>query len=384
MRFSLTVMGEDAAVEQIWVNRLKTAAQDLVQVDVSGAQGLAPAAMGQLIFVDGKSEPQVLQSLLNSVERKGRGLFLIIDEKTPFPEALAQGRVDDVLVWPFRPLELLGKIFRFQQISMWEEVNRLNTSFAGLLGKIQQNLQLAERMQKSKLPLRFPEIKGFKILSRYLAGMRSGGDHLDLAESQDRGLISVVLSDSSSYGLSSNVLSVLMRVAMKLSADETRSSVETMKRIQEELLVTLGEKDRLSLFYGVVSRKDYKLRYMNLGASCGFYAGPKAKFIILPSSGSAITRASAAIPDSIQQELILDPEGRLVLLSDGFVETLGGPEATGEFLNQFRDSGAADLLNELVFKVKQNFDEPDDMPAQDCTGIVFDIEARLIRLAPGT
>ncbi|OFY98277.1 MAG: hypothetical protein A2Z97_09540 [Bdellovibrionales bacterium GWB1_52_6] len=382
MRFSVTVMGEDRAVEQIWANRISAAARGLIEINVLGAQDIEPEKFGQLIFIDGKADSTALSSMLGKIDRRGRAVFLILDEKMSLPEALNQGKVDDVLVWPFRPMELLGKIYRLQQITMWEEVNNLNASFAGLLGKLQEDVLLAERMQKGKLPVRFPEIKGFKVLSRYLAGMRSGGDHADLAESQDKGLISMVLSDSSSYGLSSNVLSVLMRVAMKLSADETRSSIETVKKIQEELLITLGEKDRLSLFYGVVSRKDYKLRYINLGASCAYYADPKGHFEILPSSGPAITRSSGIVSDTVQQERVLDPEGRLVLLSDGFIEVIGGSEATGALLNNYREREPADLLNELVFKVKEKFQDPDDMPAQDCTGIVFDVEARLIRLAP--
>jgi serine phosphatase RsbU (regulator of sigma subunit) len=263
---------------------------------------------------------------------------------------------------------------------MWEEVSHLNASFSGLIERLQQDLKLAERLQKSKSPVRFPEVKGFKVTSRYLAGMKSGGDHLDLAESKTGSQLSLVLADSSSYGLSSSLLSVLMRVAMKLSQEEVRSCEDTVRRIYEELLLMLNDKDKLSLFYGIVSRKDYCLRYVNLGTSCAFYAQPGQDFRSLPSQGAQITRASSGLPaQDFQRELPLDPNGRLALISDGFLEVMGGEAEVLKALNQYRDAESADFLNELVFQLKSKFNEPDDLPAQDCTAVLLDVDARILR-----
>ena len=171
-----------------------------------------------------------------------------------------------------------------------------------------------------------------------------------------------------------------MRVTMKLSVEEVRSSAETVRRIQEELKATLTERDKLSLFYGVVSRKDYRLRYLNLGSSAAFYAPPGKGFVELKSGGGAITSKTPdlALQDS---EVALEPSGRLALISDGFAEVVGGNEKVRELLDEFRERDAKDALNEMVFQVKKQFVEEDDMPAQDCTGVIFDLDARLIRLA---
>jgi serine phosphatase RsbU (regulator of sigma subunit) len=263
---------------------------------------------------------------------------------------------------------------------MWGEVNQLNASFSELIANLRNDLQLAERIQKGRFPARFAEIKGFEVTTRYLAGMKSGGDHFDLAESQDAQRLSMVLSDSSSYGLSSAVLSVLMKVALKLSSEEASSASETVRRIRDELVLTLKEKERLSMFYGVLSRKDYVLKYLNLGSTAGFYAPQSAPFKQLPSQGEAISLAgkSTAFNDG---QITLEPGGRLVLLSDGFIETVGSLDAACGLLNRFQKSEGKDLANELLFGVKSRFKEPDDMPEQDCTLAVFDMDARVIRLA---
>jgi hypothetical protein len=78
-------------------------------------------------------------------------------------------------------------------------------------------------------------------------------------------------------------------------------------------------------------------------------------------------------------EITLEPEGRLALISDGFVESAGGPAAALAILQEFRLREPADFVNELVFRVKSKLTEEADMPAQDCTAVVLDVDARVLR-----
>jgi serine phosphatase RsbU (regulator of sigma subunit) len=197
-------------------------------------------------------------------------------------------------------------------------------------------------------------------------------------------LLSVVLTDSSSYGLSSALTSALMRVAARLSTEDSRSCSETVRRIQADLQATLADKDRFSMFYGVVSRKDYRLRYVHFGDSVVAYAAPgESSFRILSAQGPTLRKSTPDAPAALEECVLpLQPGGRLVLLSDGFVEASGGTPAQAlALLSKFRDREAKDSLNELVYRVKSVFQAADDMPAQDCTAVVLDVDARVIRLA---
>lgn len=377
MTFNLTVLSNDPASEKRWVKELQSVTRDLIDLKIAPAS--ESKGHGQILFVDAKLRD--LDHALDQIERGGRAVFLIAEESSEVPEVLIEGRVDDVLVFPFRKLEVMSKLRHYQQILMWEEVAHLNSSFSELLDRVREDLKFAEKLQKAKLPTRFPEVKGFHVAHRYLAGMKPGGDHFDLAESKDQSLLSVILSDSSSYGLSSSVLSILMKVAMKLSQDEARSSYEMVRRIQEELMMTLGIKDQLSLFYGIVSRKDYRLKYLNLGTSCAFYAQQGKPFRQLPSQGIAMNQKMGLIVGN-EAELHLEPESRLVLVSDGFIEAVDGVDGALNLLNQYRDKEAVDAVNEMVFQVKSKLTGPDDMPPQDCTAVVLDVSSRVIRLMP--
>lgn len=377
MALSFTVFAKNAETEEQLAAEFKSAV-----VGFSELSSLRAPELGQLILVD-EDYPGLhgfLEELSRSGDRRGRAVFLVVPDVNEVPEELLAGRVDDLLVRPFRSLEVLSKVRHMQQILLWDEVHEMNASFSEMIEQLRGDLKLAERLQKSKLPMRFTDLRGFKVVHRYLAGLKPGGDHFEVVESKDGQQLSLLLSDTSSYGLSSAVLSTVMRVMIRLNSEESRSAAETVRKIREELMATLTEKDRLSLFYGIVSRRDYKLRFVNLGSSSAFYAPPGREFKELPSQGSAVT--AAGLDTGAQDlEIALEPQGRLALISDGFVESVGGAQALCELMTRLRSNEAADSVNEMVFRVKKNFHEEDELPNQDCTAVVFDLDSRLIRLA---
>ncbi len=370
----LTVISSNKTLEKKWERELSEMLTPWTDLDVHAGSALGVAA-GPVVFVDARDE-----QIWRGLDRKGRALVLVVSDRDPVPEALLRQEVDDVLVHPFRVSEVLGKVRHYEQLLMWNEVTTLNASLGGMIEAFHEDLALAERMQKSRLPKRFDTVKGFHVASRYLAGARSGGDYFDLAESQDGHQLSIVLSDASSYGLSSAVLSSLMGAMVRLSADQSRSCRDVVRAIYNEILATLKETDRLSLFYGIVNRKEYKLRYLNFGQACAFLARKGQSFEILPTQADALRRGGG-LGTVTEEEVRLDPSDRLVLLSDGFIETVGGAHGTLQLLEKFREREPVELLNELVYSVKKELKSEEDLPAQDCSALVFQTDGKLIRLA---
>lgn len=333
-------------------------------------------AEAQLIFVDAAHDS--LEEVLAQLDRKGRAVILVVSEKAIVPKALFDGWADDVLVHPFRSQELVGKFRLFEQIYRWDEVQKLNESFSELIERMGEDVKLAERIQKSRLPVRFPEIKGFRVKARYLAGLKPGGEYFDLVEGSAHDRVSLLLTDCTSYGLSSALLSVLMRVASKLW-DGSFNGYQMVHRIFEELLLALGEDDKLSVFYGSILRKDLTFNYLSLGSSRAFHARKGKEFTALGVQGNAISRQEG-LPPAKDGVLGLDPSDRLVLLSDGFIEAVGGSDSVCEFLTRYRSKDAVDSLNELTFTVKRQLKE-NGLPHQDCTGVIVDVDSKFLRVA---
>jgi serine phosphatase RsbU (regulator of sigma subunit) len=379
---TITVAGQSISVEKRWIDSLRQAlGNEADAYEWTSSAETSAERWGAMVFVDG-NHPQ-FRKILTEVDRHGRSIFVIWSEESrdwQWEDELAE-RVDDLVVYPFRKIELESKFRLHQHLRLWSEVGELHRSFGDLLKALDEDVQLAERLQKARLPNRYPAVRGLQIRSRYLAGLK-GGDHFDLAESKEGSRISILMSDSSSYGLSSSFLSVLMRMTMKLSRDEARSSTDTVKLIADELLLGLKEKDRLALFYGILNRKDFRFRYLHLGGSAFFHARKGKPFEIHASHGDPLSLANSDVSVFQEKEVIFEPEDRIVLLSDGFVEACGGLIEAKALLDPLRAKDSADLTNELVFRVKRTLVNPDeDLPPQDCTALVFDIDAKLLRLA---
>lgn len=377
----ITVISTSTSAEKRWVDAFQAALGDEAEsYDWScGSEGDANA-WGAILMIDAGHRD--LAKVLNGVDRHGRSVFLIWgDESQDFDwgSELAE-KVDDLVLFPFRRLELQSKFRLHQHLRLWSEVGDLHRSFDDLLKGLDEDVQLAERLQKAKLPNRYPAVRGLQIRSRYLAGLK-GSDHFDLAESKDNSKISILMSDSSSYGLSSAFLSTLMRMTMKLSRDEARSSLDTVKLIADELMLGLKEKDRLAIFYGILNRKDFRFRYLHLGGSAFLHARKGKGFEIHASHGDPLSLANQDISSYSEKEILLEPEDRIVLLSDGFIEACGGLMEAKALLDPYRTKDSADITNELVFRVKKKMADPEDMPPQDCTALVFDVDAKLLRLA---
>jgi hypothetical protein len=379
MELKLTICSQNPIDGQKWSAQFKEFFLGIAQVQIF--EGCEHIEQGQILFFDSRLEG--LESRLGQADRRSQAIVLVMLDGNEVPELLRDGKVDGVILAPFRKLELLGCVRLYEQVVMWQQVGELNSSLTTTLQNLSEDLRLAERLQKGCLPRRFPEVKNFQVMSRYLAGTASGGDYFDLAEAKDKKSISIILSNSSSYGLSSAVLGILMKVTLKLSQEAGGNVLpsQVLKRVYDELLLVLGEKDQLSIFYGTITRNDLRLRYVHLGKSSAYFAPPGQGFKELPKQGGPICKGALTL-DVMENEIDLIPEGRLAIISGGFDEVCGGNANVKDVLQRFRHKESVDTLNELVFKAKANIPPEKGMPDRDCSAVLFDVESRTLRSIP--
>jgi len=371
MKLSLTAL----FVDKKWNDELGVTLRAIPGFDCHLSFNLKSEA-GQIIFLDSKLPD--LDEILDSLDRRGRAVFLVVDQDPGkgkvvsdyIPEQIEKDLVDDILVYPFKRVDVYSRLKHYQRILMWDEVGQLNDSFSQIVERFREDLKLAERLQKSRIPERFSDVPGFRFGSRFFAGTRAGGDHFDIAESRNRQSVSMVLSDSSTYGLSSAVLSVLMRVAMKVSVHEATSSQETVRRVYDELQMTLGETDELSLFYGTIKREDLKLNFVHLGNNRAYLMRDQ-KLEPLQPRGNSIKHGEAFDLKG-QGTIQLQNADRIYLLSDGYEEILGDESSLRKVLLEKTSGDSVDSLNELALSIKNVIG--DQLPSQDCSALVVDVD----------
>jgi sigma-B regulation protein RsbU (phosphoserine phosphatase) len=336
-----------------------------------------------LVLIDGKW-PTSVRELALKASAYAACTVLIDDEKhvgDQVPDILAEGLVDDLLLTPLRPLELLSKIKHVDYLLRINEIVSVNSALKTLIDKFEHDVRTARAIQTSLIPEKFPPVQGFKVTHKYLSGMKSGGDYLDFFEFEDKTHVGVLMSDSSGYGLSSAFMSVILRLAVKLSKDEAKSPSVTVARIYEELALTMKPKEGLSIFYGVLNRKTFEFKYAAAG-SIHFVHQSQEK------SGAAQDYSSKAAPlnkehkyAATDQTLQLLPGDRFVLFTDGFISSFKDEKSREQTMTQKFGTDPIELVNEFTFGVKKHLDEDNDMPARDCSVMVVDVEKRAMRLA---
>lgn len=289
--------------------------------------------------------------------------------------------IDDFIVEPIRLNDVFLFLRRMDLKRAQSEIEKLNIDFTENLSKLREDLKLAERLQKDRLPVKFGPYKGIKIRSRYLAGVKSGGDYFDIVENEDQSKMSILMSDSSSYGLSSALLTSLMRMTVYLGREANAQSREVVRGIHSEILRSMKEDDYLSFFYGSLSKKDYKLRYIHYGKLHLFHAKKGEPYVLVEGLQSPyLSKEKTKWWDHAEKEISLNADDKLFLCSDGYVEAAKGTERLLETLNAFREKESVDLLNELSFYAKGKLDQ-DEMPNEDSSALFFEVENRILKLA---
>jgi len=334
----------------------------------------------KLIFVHNEDEAAI--RYLKSNTEKALPVILITSETEELATEVEEGFFLDALIFPFRKAEVLSKIRSFETFLLWEQVHEYNLSFSELLKQIKGDLKVVEKLHKAHLPRRFPKFKNFEADHRYLAGMKSGGEFCDAIEDKKTGDVLVLFSDSSSYGLSSVLLSSYLRIIGKISMDQGLNLSETVRGIYDEMAVAFEEKDQLSLLLAHFSLKTHQLKFYGRGNFNLFYAPARKTLKMLPMQGGPLCKneEKTFLKKETDRTVHFSFDDRFMLLSDGFLDTFGGEQKVLNYFQEHKILDGKDFLNECTFQVKSKLESMKDFAQQDCTGLVLRIKPRVVSL----
>lgn len=365
---SWSVFARDVKTETAWVQEIKK-----FQKMVGGALGSSvfssQESLGEIWLIDSKKVGW--QSWLENQDRAGRTYLLVIEDNELLPDTRDLKWVDDLIVTPFRLAELLSKyrahFEREETYLTQQELDKTN--------------EVLERILSAKTPRRFTGLKGIRVSSKHLSGLKPGGDYFDLFESDKKDYVNILLADSSSYGLSSVLLGMVLSNSARIANENQLRSSDWIKSIYEDIKTALGEKESLSLFFGRLNRKDFTLHYQLFGSIEAFQISQDGKCRAFEKHGKKITATEPPIHHE-ESVITLNPKDRLVLLSDGFVNGVGGEVFLNQVFQKQMEKDPFLLVNELSYRIKTKLVDGETFPGEDCSAIVMDIENRVLRLAP--
>jgi predicted ester cyclase len=160
---------------------------------------------------------------------------------------------------------------RDQSPPFWDDLTRnltwrFRVAEAQEQERIEQELQVARRIQQASLPKEVPEPEDWQIIPYYQPAREVGGDFYDFFELED-GRVGVVVGDATGKGVPAALVesatsSMLRAVAQALGSS---SPGEVLAQVNETLLSRIPPNMFVTCFYAIVVPKSGRLRYANAG-----------------------------------------------------------------------------------------------------------------------
>ena len=226
-----------------------------------------------------------------------------------------------------------------QHVEEWREA----LSSRDRLVALQNELDVANKMQQSILPTDFPSGEGYEVFGYMRAARNVGGDFFDVIKlANDK--IGLAIADVSDKGVPAALFMMSSRTLLKGAAIGSEDPTQVVRTVNDLLVEDNDASMFVTLLYAVYNPESGAVRYANGGHNLPFIAHPDGSSTVLPS-----TRGVAlGVMDGMEYEqntITLAPGDTLIMYTDGVTEA---ENAAGEefgmdrLLQVFADSPPAD------------------------------------------
>lgn len=220
------------------------------------------------------------------------------------------------------------------------------------LVSIQQELDVARRMQQSIVPTRFPSRPELQMFARMIPAKEVGGDFYDyfwLSEHR----VGVVIADVSGKGVPAALFMAVARTLLRATAPAADGAGSCLAMANE----LLGQDNEatmfVTLFYGILDTRSGELVYANGGHNPPLLIEADGSVSPLPSTGGMALGIMEDLPYQ-EHSLLLAPGSTLLLYTDGVTEAFNpenqefGERRLSELLARSSKLAVEPLLAELV------------------------------------
>jgi predicted ester cyclase len=131
--------------------------------------------------------------------------------------------------------------------------------------RIEQELQVARRIQQASLPREVPQLEGWQISPYYRPAREVGGDFYEFFELDD-GRVGFAVGDATGKGVpAAFVMSATCALLGGVATASGASPGEVLARINEAVLTRIPPNMFVTCFYAILDSKSGSLSYANAG-----------------------------------------------------------------------------------------------------------------------
>jgi sigma-B regulation protein RsbU (phosphoserine phosphatase) len=225
---------------------------------------------------------------------------------------------------------------------------------------IQQELNVATRIQQAILPCEFPPFPGVKEFDLYAAMIPArevGGDFYDFfLLDQDR--LGIVIGDVSDKGVPAAIFMAVTRTLLKSIAVAGVGPSECLERVNRLLVAENTSCMFVTLCYGILNIRSGEFEYCNAGHNPPILVAPQGAATQLEAPGGVAVGVTDEIPYRTGTVRIR-PGETLFLYTDGITEAADGDhqmfsvERLQACLQQAGDASPRQFINAVVYEVRE-------------------------------
>jgi sigma-B regulation protein RsbU (phosphoserine phosphatase) len=225
--------------------------------------------------------------------------------------------------------------------------------------KLEDELMIAQEIQRDLLPERLPEIPGFDIAASNIPSKQVGGDYYDVLARKGNEFV-IAIGDVSGKGVPAALLMANAQAALRALSPSADSLSEITGRMNDLAAAnTRGGNKFITFFWGVLDASSRTLQYVNAGHNPPIVLRTSGAVEYLDKGGLILGVLPTRTPYE-QGTVRLERGDILVLYTDGVSEAMnaGGEDFSEErmleVLRHLRTESASGLLNGLLSAVDQH------------------------------
>ena len=217
-------------------------------------------------------------------------------------------------------------------------------------------LSMAEKLQKSLLPKKFPEIPGIRFASKYSTTSQLGGDFYDVVQ-LDEETMGILIADVSGHGVSSAIIAAMVKAFFRNYQFQFRSPARLLQKMNQDFCKILNTGDFISAFYMIVDTAKLSATFANASQSFPMYLNKRTKKIVdLDALGFFLGVLDSTIYED--QTMVFEPGDSILFFTDGIIEAK----------NRHFENFGRERLKEKFLKYINKYSEESNL----ITGNLFD------------
>jgi sigma-B regulation protein RsbU (phosphoserine phosphatase) len=335
----------------------------------------------RLLVLDGSGQTgpalELCRRLKPRLEEAFVPILFVTDDHNPASRlASFEAGADTYLLRPFIAGELIAQVKALLHIKevhdrlaeRTAEVNRINRRLQQAYQQLDQELELAQRIQASLLPQSLPQVPHTRFAAHYILCGRVGGDFYDVFRLDERH-VGFYVADAMGHGVPASLLTIFIKKGVRpkeVFGSQYRlvPPDEVLSRLNRELIEQqLSEHPFITMVYALLNHHDGTLQFARAGHPYPLYIPRQGEPELWKVDGVLLGVVDAAFPSRTHT---LTPGDKLLFYSDGvdhavFEDQPAGIDSLLACARKHRELPVQELVARLARDLFGTDDQPDDL-----------------------